>query len=183
MADKSPARPSSSSAPGFSRSTFYHSGLAVKVKACFGGRAFRNVSSSLNEHFRRCVDGVRYTVRFMCSRLSRANLPLTTKVRVISTMGQDEGWHEGRKNVKSVLQGDWLMRPKVEGRTDRCRVSTRYFKAPFTGQIDLIEGIARNEKRTRSASQPRRIGRSIGDAHRRCSRVAAFRISLSFPRR
>jgi len=45
-----------------------------------------------------------------------------------------------------------LMRPKVEQTAARMR----YFKASFTGEIDLIEGIARNENRMRSASGGRR---------------------------
>lgn len=53
------------------------------------------------------------------------------------------------KNDEESSQRAPLMRPKVE----QTAAKTRYFKASFTGEIDLIEGIARNENRMRSASR------------------------------
>jgi len=54
---------------------------------------------------------------------------------------------ERRRGIQSTRAP--LMRPKVEQTAAR----TRYFKASFTDEIDLIEGIARNENRMRSASR------------------------------
>lgn len=82
----------------------------------------------------------------MAPRISRSP-------RVILTMKQDEGPTlkrkrekeqerlKERKNDKESSQRAPLMRPKVEQTVAR----TRYFKASFTSEIDLIEGIARNE--------------------------------------
>lgn len=58
--------------------------------------------------------------------------------------------HEGGDSGKTPL-----MRSKVEQTVAR----TRYFKASFTGKIDLIEGMARNEDRMRSTSRWRRASR------------------------
>lgn len=58
---------------------------------------------------------------------------------------------EGRERREESKRAS-LMRPKVE----QTAAATRYFKASFTDEIDLIEGIARNENRMRSTRTGRR---------------------------
>lgn len=96
--------------------------------------------------------------RTTAPRISRSRLQ-GGRVRVIPTTRgrrgeqQDEGRSraKGRKTRRRRRKNDGirrcaLMRPRVE----QTVAGTRYFKASFTGEIDLIEGIAGNEDRMRS---------------------------------
>jgi len=65
---------------------------------------------------------------------------------------KDYTWEGEMSERREEFKRASLMRPKVE----QTAAGTRYFKASFTDEIDLIEGIARNENRTRSTRTERR---------------------------
>lgn len=165
----------------FRHSIFLSSESLGKSKSVFNRlNTFRetvvheNVLSPLNEHFRRCVsprDARRVRRRSLTFALSWVRLSCTTAPRisrlprVILAMkgdAQREREREGRgrgkegleerKNDGESSQRARLMRPKVEQTAAR----TRYFKASFTGKIDLIEGIALETRI--GCDQPSRAG-------------------------
>lgn len=176
MINKNIARPSSSSGCFWYSRSFHHSKVLVKVyKSVFSRlhflkpsflkvscRRLMNISEDASPKGAHRIRRRSLTFALSWVRLSCTMAPrISRSPRVILTMKQDEGLRrrremererlKERKNEEGSSQRVPLMSPKVEQTVAR----TRYFKASFTGEIDLIEGIARNESRMRSASRSR----------------------------
>lgn len=126
-----------------------------------------NISEDASSTAQRESTTVRYRPFYRPFELALPNFVL-----IVGTCNLDERirwrampWEDEERERREAKRTS-LMRPKVEQSAAR----TRYFKASFTSEIDLIEGTARNENRMRSTRS--------GPASRfyACLRALAFRV-------